>query len=132
MNPTERTLSYAYDKLGNLNGRISTVGADHRLSGASFGDGTSAPGPNALTEATIGGDAYTLRYDPGGKVLGYDDTAGGDDTLIGWNGRSLPETIDVASDPGPVSTEAFAYGPDGRRYFKKTECRRSAPAAPRP
>ncbi|MDE0223711.1 MAG: Ig-like domain-containing protein [Gammaproteobacteria bacterium] len=120
MNPAERTLSYAYDKLGNLTGRTSTVTADSGLSGTSFGDGTSAPGPNALTGATIGGAAYALRHDTGGKVLGYDDTDGGDDTLIGWNGRSLPETIDVASDAGPVASEAFAYGPDGRRYHRKS------------
>ncbi len=120
MNPAERTLSYAYDKLGNLRGRTSSVSADNGLSGTSFGDGTAAPGPNALTAATIGGDAYALRHDTGGKVYRYDDTAGGDDTLIGWNGRSLPETIDVASDAGPVSGEAFAYGPDGQRYHRKS------------
>ena len=50
----------------------------------------------------------------------YDDTAGGDDTLIGWNGRGLAETIDVASDAGPVSSEAFAYGPDGARHHRKS------------
>ncbi len=120
MNPPERTLSYAYDKLGNLRGRTSTVTVDGGLRGTSFGGGTAPPGPNALTGATIGGDAYALRHDTGGKVYRYDDTAGGDDTLIGWNGRSLPETIDVASDAGPVSSEAFAYGPDGRRYHRKS------------
>ena len=120
MNPAERTLSYGYDKLGNLTGRASTVAADSGLSGASFGEGTTAPGPNALTGVTIGADTYALAYDDGGKVIRYDDAADGDDTLIGWNGRGLAETIDVASDDGPAASERFAYGPDGRRYHRKS------------
>ena len=36
MNPPERTLSYAYDRLGNLTGRTSTVSGD-RTERHSFG-----------------------------------------------------------------------------------------------
>ncbi len=120
MNPPERTLSYAYDKLGSLTGRASTVTADRGLGGTSFGEGTSAPGPNALTEATIGAVTYAIAHDAGGKVIRYDDIAGGGDTLIGWNGRGLAETIDVAGDDGPAASETFAHGPDGQRYHRKS------------
>ena len=123
MNPAERTLSYAYDKLGNLTGRTSTVAGDRGLSGTSFGDGTAAPGPNALTGAIIGTDAYALAHDAGGKVTSYDRTATGDDTFIGWNGRGLVETIvvgDSADDADPTTKETFAYGPDGRRYHRES------------
>ena len=123
MNPAERTLSYAYDKLGNLTGRTSTVAGDRGLSGTSFGDGTAAPGPNALTGATIGTDAYTLAHDAGGKVTSYDRTATGDDTFIGWNGRGLVETIvvgDSADDADPTTKETFAHGADGRRYHRES------------
>ncbi len=119
MNPPERTLSYAYDKLGSLTGRASTATADRGLSGTSFGDGAT-PGPNALTAATIGAVTYAIDYDAGGKVIRYDDIAGGDDTLIGWNGRGLAESIDVADDAGPAASETFAYGPGGQRYHRKS------------
>ena len=123
MNPAERTLSYAYDKLGSLTGRTSTVAGDRGLGGTSFGDGTAAPGPNALTGAIIGADAYALAHDAGGKVTSYDRTATGDDTFIGWNGRGLVETIvvgDSADDAAPTTKETFAYGPDGRRYHRES------------
>ena len=123
MNPAERTLSYAYDKLGTLTGRTSTVAGDRGLGGTSFGDGTAAPGPNALTGATIGTDAYALTHDAGGKVTSYDRTATGDDTFIGWNGRGLVETIvvgDSADDADPTTRETFAYGADGRRYHRES------------
>ena len=120
MNPAERTLSYAYDKLGTLTGRTSTVAGDRGLSGTSFGDGTAAPGPNVLTGATIGADAYTLAHDAGGKVTSYDRTATGDDTFIGWNGRGLVETIVVGDSADPTTKETLAYGPDGRRYHRES------------
>ena len=123
MNPAERTLSYAYDKLGNLTGRTSTVTGDRGIGGTSFGDGTAAPGPNALTGATIGADAYALAHDAGGKVTRYDRTATGDDTFIGWNARGLVETVvvgDSADDADPTTKETFAYGPDGRRYHRES------------
>ena len=122
MNPPERSLAYAYDKLGSLTGRTSSVAGDRGLSGTSFGKGTT-PGPNALTAATLGADAYTLAHDAGGKVKRYDRAATGDDTFIGWNGRSLAETIvvgDSADDADPTASETFAYGPDGRRYHRKS------------
>ncbi len=68
----------------------------------------------------MGAVTYAIAHDAGGKVLRYDDVAGGDDTLIGWNGRGLAETIVVAGDAGPAASETFAHGPDGRRYHRES------------
>ena len=71
--------------------------------------------------------AGIVKVDPlsqlGGKVTRYDRAATGDDTFIGWNGRSLAETVvvvDSADDADPTASETFAYGPDGRRYHRKS------------
>ena len=55
---------------------------------------------------------------------GVDDCADVDDTFIGWNARGLAEKVTVggsADAATPAARDSFHYGPDGARYFKKTE-----------
>ena len=50
--------------------------------------------------------------------------ADADDTFIGWNARGLAETVTVGeskTDATPTARDSFHYGPDGARYFKKSE-----------
>ena len=47
-----------------------------------------------------------------------------DDTFIDWNARGLAEKVTVgesADDTAPTARDSFRYGPDGARYFKKSE-----------
>ena len=92
------------------------------------------PGTNRLHEATIGDVEYRFTPDSSGHVERYacwdddedgvDDCADVDDTFIGWNARGLAEKVTVGdskTDTTPTARDSFHYGPDGARYFKKTE-----------
>ncbi len=47
-----------------------------------------------------------------------------DDTFIEWNARGLAEKVTVGeskTDATPTARDSFRYGPDGARYYKKSE-----------
>ncbi len=92
------------------------------------------PGTNRLSEAMIGDVEYRFTPDSSSHIEQYacwdddedgvDDCADVDDTFIGWNARGLAEKVtvgDSAADTTPTARDSFHYGPDGARYFKKTE-----------
>ena len=80
----DRSLSYGYDRLGNL---TTKPGATLAYAG------TGNAGPNAATSAALG-SATTIAYDASGHVTGY-DAATGDDTFVEWDGRGMASRITV-------------------------------------
>ena len=124
-----RTLAFDYDLRGNLKTKTSDVLADKSTTGYEY-----EPGTNRLHEATIGDVEYRFTPDTSGHIERYacwdddedgvDDCADVDDTFIGWNARGLAEKVTVGdskTDTTPTARDSFHYGPDGARYFKKTE-----------
>ena len=113
----DRSLSYGYDRLGNL---TSKPGASITYAGITYA-GTGNAGPNAATSANLG-VATTISYDTSGHVTGY-AAAAGDDTLVEWDGRGMVSRITVGAsktDTTPTARDEFRYGPDGERYYRKT------------
>ena len=92
-------------------------------------------GTNRLKEATVGGVEYGFTPDSSGHIERYactdpdendevDPCADVDDTFIDWNARGLAEKVTVGeskTDTMPAARDSFRYGPDGARYFKKSE-----------
>ena len=117
-----RTLAFDYDLRGNLETKTSDVLADKSTTGYEY-----EPGTNRLHEATIGDVEYRFTPDSSGHIERYacwEDCADVDDTFIGWNARGLAEKVtvgDSATAATPTARDSFHYGPDGTRYFKKTE-----------
>ena len=108
----DRTLSYGYDRLGNL---TSKPGASIEYAG------TGNAGPNAATSANLG-VATTITYDTSGHVVRY-DAATGDDTFVEWDGRGRVSRITVGTSrttTTPTARDEFRYGPDGERYYRRT------------
>ena len=108
----DRSLSYGYDRLGNL---TSKPGASLRY------QGTGNAGPNAATSANVG-VATTISYDTSGHVIRY-DAATGDDTFVEWDGRGRVSRITVGTSrttTTPTARDEFRYGPDGERYYRRT------------
>ena len=123
-----RTLTFGYDLRGNLKTKTSDVSADDSV--ANVYPTTS----NRLTSATIGDVPYEFPHDTSGHIERYDctdddeddvdDCAGVDDTFIDWNARGLAQKVTVGeskTDAMPEARDSFRYGPDGARYFKKSE-----------
>ena len=120
-----RTLAFGYDLRGNLKTRTSDVSADDDVTNV------YPTTTNRLTSATIGEVEYTFPHDTSGHIEQYactdddmDDCAGVDDTFIDWNARGLAEKVTVGeskTDATPAARDSFRYGPDGARYFKKSE-----------
>ena len=119
-----RTLTTAYDKLGNITSKTSSVAGEVDVTGYQYGNTTNA-GPHALSDVTIDGIANDLSYDANGNVTEY-NAATGDDKYISWNARNLPTKItvgDSAMDTTPTARDEFRYGPggqDAQRYYKKS------------
>ena len=125
-----RTLAFDYDPRGNLKTKTSNASADKSTTGYDY-----FPGTNRLREATIGDVDYTFAPDTSGHITHYactdpDDTdqvdpcADVDDTFIDWNARGLAEKVTVGESADaamPTARDSFHYGPDGARYFKKSE-----------
>ena len=125
-----RTLAFKYDPRGNLKTKTSDASADKSTTGYDY-----FPGTNRLREATIGDVDYTFAPDTSGHITHYactdpDDTdqvdpcADVDDTFIDWNARGLAEKVTVGESADaamPTARDSFHYGPDGARYFKKSE-----------
>ena len=124
-----RTLTFGYDLRGNLTTKTSDVSAD---------DDTTNVYPetsNRLTSATVGDVPYRFPHDTSGHIEQYactdpddndenDPCADVDDTFIEWNARGLAEKVTVGeseTDTMPAARDSFRYGPDGARYFKKSE-----------
>ena len=121
-----RTLTFRYDLHGNLEFKTGDVtGYDY----------DPDLGTNRLKEATIGDVVREFPHDTSGHIERYackdpDDTDevdpcdGVDDTFIEWNARGLAEKVTVGdskTDATPTARDSFHYGPDGARYFKKSE-----------
>ncbi len=121
-----RTLTFRYDLHGNLEFKTGDVtGYDY----------DPDLGTNRLREAMIGDVAREFPHDTSGHIERYackdpDDTdqndpcAGVEDTFIDWNARGLAEKVTVGdskTDATPTARDSFRYGPDGARYFKKSE-----------
>ena len=125
-----RTLKFDYDLHGNLEYKISDVSGDEDTTGYDYYSGT-----NRLKEATVGGVEYGFTPDSSGHIERYactdpdendevDPCADVDDTFIEWNARGLAEKVTVGeskTDTMPAARDSFRYGPDGARYFKKSE-----------
>ena len=124
-----RTLTFGYDPRGNLETRTSDVSGDDSVT--SVYPETS----NRLASAAIGDVPYTFPHDTSGHIEEYactdpddgddiDPCAGVDDTFIEWNARGLAEKVTVGDSKTtdmPAARDSFHYGPDGARYFKKSE-----------
>ena len=121
-----RTLTFRYDLHGNLKTKTGDVtGYDY----------DPDLGTNRLREATIGDVAREFPHDTSGHIERYackdpddsdqnDPCAGVEDTFIDWNARGLAEKVTVGdskTDTTPTARDSFRYGPDGARYFKKSE-----------
>ena len=121
-----RTLAFGYDLRGNLKTKTDSASADGGVTGYDYD-----PGTNRLSEAVIGGVKHGFEHDASGHIKKYDacgdnakECAGADDTFIGWNARGLAEKVtvgDIETDAAPTARDTFHYGPDGARYFKKSE-----------
>ena len=124
-----RTLAFGYDLRGNLTTKTSDVSADDSVTNV------YPETSNWLTSATIGEVPYTFPHDTSGHIEQYacedlddsdedDECDGVDDTFIEWNARGLAEKVTVGesrTDSTPKARDSFRYGPDGARYFKKSE-----------
>ncbi|MCY4123448.1 MAG: RHS repeat-associated core domain-containing protein, partial [Acidobacteria bacterium] len=119
-----RTLACQYDPRGNRKTRTGGAWADDDATGYAH-----AATSNRLASADIGGVAHRFAHDAGGHITHYDACGGAadcaaDDTFIDWNARGLAEKVTVgesAVDAKPTARDSFRYGPDGARYFKKSE-----------
>ncbi len=117
----QRTLTTQYDKLGNILAKTSSHPGDTNVTGYQYGQGGSA-GPNAVSQAAIGGVAHDLYYDANGAITYY-DAASGDDKWITWNARQLPTEITVGDSQStlkPTARDRFQYGPNGQRFYRET------------
>ena len=126
---TVRTLTSGYgtDKLGNPASMTSSVSGEAGVASMHYGSrtATAAPGPDALTSATVGGIANTLSHDTAGNVTRY-DRASGDDRFIAWDARNRPVTVTEgasAATATPTARETFRYGPSSRRYYRQSSWR---------
>ncbi|MDE0451524.1 MAG: Ig-like domain-containing protein [Gammaproteobacteria bacterium] len=124
-----RTLTFGYDLRGNLKTRTSDVSGDDNVTSA------YPETSNRLISATVGDVPYTFPHDTSGHIEQYeckdpdendevDPCADVDDTFIDWNARGLAEKVTVGESKTadtPAARDSFRYGPDGARYFKKSE-----------
>ena len=121
-----RTLAFDYDGHGNLKIKTGDV------TGYDYDPDLET---NRLKGATIGNVAREFPHDTSGHIERYacndpddsdehDPCDGVDDTFIEWNARGLAERVTVGeskTDATPTARDSFHYGPDGARYFKKSE-----------
>ncbi len=116
-----RDLSYAYNQLGNVTSKVSTLTGDTDVTGYAYGAGLA--GPHAATGFSVDGVARTLFYDLNGAVTKYDIAGTSDDKYIAYNASNQPAKItigDSLDDTTPVARDEFAYDPNGQRYARKT------------
>ena len=129
---TTRTLTTAYDALGNLTSKTSSVTADVDITGYGYGGAL-----NAVQTATVGGVRHQYDYDQTGSMTSVrecEQTSGtctfatpDDDTtdrFIKWDGRGLASKVVVGSaltDATPAARETFRYGPGNARYERLSE-----------
>ncbi|MFS1523856.1 RHS repeat-associated core domain-containing protein [Microbulbifer sp. 2304DJ12-6] len=115
----QRTLTTLFDRLGNIQGKTSSIANDNQVTGYQYGQ-TANAGAHAVTSATIDGTAHTFHYNQNGAVTRY-DAASGDDKWITWNARQLPTEIVVGSSKTtPTARDRFRYGPDGQRFYRES------------
>ena len=113
----DRVLSYDYDPRGNLESKTSSATADADVTGYSYG-----AADNRLDEVRVRGAMRTLHYDQSGHVTRYE--AAGDDRFVEWDGRGLATEVRLAASATAATStalDAFAYGPDGARFHRRSE-----------
>ena len=120
--PRTLTTAYGTDRLGNHTDLKSSVSADPQVTGIDYASRTNkaAPGVDAVTAATIGGIATTLKYDAAGNVAHYDRETR-DDRFVVWDARNLAASVTEgasAATTSPTAREEFRYGPSGARYLR--------------
>ena len=118
-----RDLTYSYNSLGNIAGKTSSKVGDTDVTGYSYHNTKK----HAVTSATIndgsGAVSHTLTYDGNGAITKYDRSGTSLDRHIQYNAVNQPTKIVVGAsltDPNASAVDEFAYGPDGRRYTRKT------------
>ena len=118
-----RDLTYSYNSLGNITGKTSSKVGDTDVTGYSY----HSTKKHAVTSATIndgsGAVSHTLTYDDNGAITKYDRSGTSLDRHIQYNAANQPTKIVVGAsltDPNASAVDEFAYGPDGRRYTRKT------------
>ena len=126
--PRTLTTAYGADRLGNHTDLKSSVAADPQVTMIEYGKraNAKAPGLDAVTGATIGGVATTLKYDAAGNVTHYDretddDNKTGDGRFVVWDARNLAAAVTEgasAATTSPTAREEFRYGPSGSRYLR--------------
>lgn len=113
--------TFVYDKLGNIQRKLSSYIDDVSVDDYQYGEGNA--GPNAVTSATINNVVHNLQYDANGAITRY-DAAVGDDRFIAWNARQLATEITVGASANaalPTARDSFMYGPDGQRFYRESE-----------
>ena len=116
------TTTHGTDRIGNQTALTSSVAADPQVTGMTYGarTNTAAPGPDAVTAATVGGVHTDLSYDAAGNVTRYDRKTG-DDRFVAWDARGLAASVTEgasATATSPTAREEFRHGPSGARYLR--------------
>ncbi|XOV88329.1 MAG: RHS repeat-associated core domain-containing protein [Pseudomonadota bacterium] len=115
---TGRELDYSYDAMGNLLSLTSSISVEASATamnyGSSFGDGNA--GPHGLATGTYDDADYTFKYDAVGNVYQISSTSqtATQTTTMTYDAQNRALSI---KRPG-VTDLAFAYDPDGLRYYK--------------
>lgn len=116
---SQRTLTQAYNNLGNINSITSTNATDAQVTGYQYTSGR----PHAISGATINGSYTALGYDLNGAITSYDAPGTAQDKYIAYNVANQPTNITLGAsltDSNPTARDEFRYTPDGARYYKKT------------
>lgn len=118
-----RDLNYAYDALGNIDSKTSTLSGDTDVTNYDYGYAGGKPGPHGVWSAVIDGVVNTLTYDDNGAVTRYDIAGTSEDKWLEYNVANQPTKIVIGNglaDPTPQVREVFRYDPNGRRYARET------------
>lgn len=124
----QRTLTQAYNNLGNIKSNTSTNSADAQVTAYQYGDATVNAGPHAVSGATINGVYTIINYDLNGAVVAYTPTSVAPKKFIAYNSINQPTKITVGTsqdDTNPIARDEFKYSPDGDRYYKKSTYQQS-------
>ena len=113
----DRVLSCDYSLRGDLESKTDSASGDRNLTAYAYGTDTR------LESVTVGGAAWTLHHDTSGHVTRY-ERPGRDDRFVKWDGRGLTTEVRLAASATSATStalDAFAYGPDGARYHRRSQ-----------
>ena len=127
-----RTLTTAYDALGNLTSKTSSVASDVDVTGYDY---TGAL--NAVQRAAVDGVRHRYDYDATGRMTGAVECPMGtcpsaararsaSGRHIEWDARGLATKVvvgDGLTDTAPAARETFRYGPGEARFERVSEWR---------